>query len=82
MNLLVGQLSFPQALGRDGPWPLVGSQDTSVSCSVINHNDNTMLQFMTEQHNDSCNKSFMFTIHLGNKMGQSGKISLGPAVTP
>ena len=21
-------------------------------------------------------------IHLGNKMGQSGKISLGPAVTP
>ena len=37
MNLLIGQLSFPQALGKDGPWPLVGSQDASVSCSVINH---------------------------------------------
>ena len=37
MNLLIGQLSFPQASGRDGPWPPVGSQDASVSCSVINH---------------------------------------------
>ena len=27
MNLLIGHLSFPQALGRDGPWPPVGSQD-------------------------------------------------------
>ena len=37
MNLLSGQLSFPQSLGRDGPWPPVGSQDASVSCSDINH---------------------------------------------
>ena len=37
MNLLIGQLSFPQALGRNGPWPPVGSQDASVSCSDINH---------------------------------------------
>ena len=35
-------------------------------------------KFMTEQHNDSCNKSFLFIVHLGNKMGQSGQISLGP----
>ena len=37
MTLLIGQLSFPQASGRDGQWPLEGSQDASVSCSVINH---------------------------------------------
>ena len=36
MNLLIGQLTFHQALGKDGPWPPVGSQDTSVSCSDIN----------------------------------------------
>ena len=47
--LLIGKFSFPQAPCRDSPGSLP-EMHRSIVLSQSTPNDNTMLQFMTEQH--------------------------------